>query len=69
MTNSKAFPLNYPYTKQSVLVATGIWSMINAYPIWKYEDTPPKFNIDPEQWWLEDDPFLLGFGTFSGVNC
>ena len=21
---------------------------------------PPKFNIDPETWWLEDDPFLLG---------
>ena len=23
-------------------------------------DTPPKFNIDREKWWLEDDPFLLG---------
>ena len=22
--------------------------------------TPPKFNIAPEKWWLEDDPFLLG---------
>ena len=22
--------------------------------------TPPKFNIDPEKLWLEDDPFLLG---------
>ena len=21
---------------------------------------PPKFKIDPEKWWLEDDPFLLG---------
>ena len=21
---------------------------------------PPKFNIDPEKWCLEDDPFLLG---------
>ena len=20
-------------------------------------------------WWLEDDPFLLGFGLFSGANC
>ena len=29
--------------------------------------TPPKFNIDPEKWWLEDDPFLLGFGNFSGA--
>ena len=31
--------------------------------------TPPKFNIDPEKWWLEDEPFLLGFGNFSGANC
>ena len=31
-------------------------------------DTPPKFNITPEKWWLEDDPFLLGFGNFFGEN-
>ena len=31
--------------------------------------TPPKFNIAPEKWWLEDDPFLLGLGNFSGANC
>ena len=31
--------------------------------------TPPKFNIAPEKWWLEDDPFVLGFGNFSGANC
>ena len=38
-------------------------------------DTPPKFNSEftPEKWWLEDDPFLLGFGNFSratlqGIN-
>ena len=30
--------------------------------------TAPKFNIGPEKWWLEDDPFLLGFGNFSGEN-
>ena len=32
--------------------------------------TPPKFNSEftPEKRWLEDDPFLLGFGNFSGVN-
>ncbi len=29
--------------------------------------TPPKFNIAPEKWWLEDKPFLLGFGNFSGA--
>ena len=33
------------------------------------KNTPPKFNIDPEKWWLEDKPFLLGFGYFSGANC
>ena len=31
--------------------------------------TPPKMNIAPEKWWLEDDRFLLGFGHFSGANC
>ena len=29
---------------------------------------PPKFKIAPKQWWLEDDPFLLGFGNFSGAS-
>ena len=29
--------------------------------------TPWKFNIAPEKWWLEDDPFLLGPGNFSGA--
>ena len=30
-------------------------------------DTPLKFNSSPRKnWWLEDDPFLLGFGKFSG---
>ena len=33
------------------------------------KNTPPKFNIAPEKWWLEDKPFLLGFGCFSGANC
>ena len=30
--------------------------------------TPGKFNSEftPQKWWLEDDPFLLGFGNFSG---
>jgi len=25
--------------------------------------------VAPENGWLEDDPFLLGFGLSSGVNC
>ena len=29
--------------------------------------TPPKFNIAPEKFWLEDEPFLLGLGNFSGL--
>ena len=31
--------------------------------------TAPKINEAPEKWCLEDDPFLLGFGNFSGANC
>ncbi len=27
--------------------------------------TPTKFNMAPERWWSEDDPFLLGPGLFS----
>ena len=31
--------------------------------------TLPETNIfAPENGWLEYDPFLLGFGLFSGVN-
>ena len=31
---------------------------------------PMKFKSLPlKKWWLEDDPFLLGFGNFSGANC
>ena len=33
--------------------------------------TLPETNSSPfalEKWWLEDDPFLLGFGNFSGAN-
>ena len=35
----------------------------------KEKITPSKFNIAPEKWWLEDDPFLLGPGNFSGASC
>ena len=27
---------------------------------------PPKFNIAPEKWWLEDNPLLLGCYIFRG---
>ena len=30
-------------------------------------DTLPETNLAPENGWLEDDPFLLGFGPFSGA--
>jgi len=33
-----------------------------------HHHTPAKFNITPENGFLEDDPFLLGFGNFSGEN-
>ena len=32
-------------------------------------DTLPETNIAPENGWLEDKPFFLGFGPFSGANC
>ena len=33
-----------------------------------FVDTLPKFNIAPEKWCLEDDPFLLGW-SISVANC
>ena len=30
--------------------------------------TLPETNIAPENGWLEDDPFLLGPGLFSGAK-
>ena len=30
--------------------------------------TLPESNISPENRWLEDDPFLLGFGLCSGAT-
>ena len=29
-----------------------------------HQPTLPETNISPENRWLEDDPFLLGFGLF-----
>ena len=34
-----------------------------------HEYNPEVQQLAPEKWWLEDDPFLLGFGNFSGANC
>ena len=31
-------------------------------------NTPLKFNIPPEKWWLEDDPFLLGKFSRAMLN-
>ena len=28
----------------------------------------PETNLVPKDGWLEDDPFLLGFGPFSGAT-
>ena len=33
-----------------------------------YPLPPPKFNIAPEKWWLEDY-FPIGKVTFQGANC
>ncbi len=35
----------------------------------KLYTTKSKFNTASDRWWLEDDPFLLGFGNFSGGFC
>ena len=32
-----------------------------------HQDTPPKFNIAPEKWWLEDYFWIFWEGLFSGA--
>ena len=39
------------------------WTMIMEERV---KSKPPKFNIAPKKWWLEDDPFLLGLSFFRG---
>ncbi len=31
--------------------------------------SPEVQQLATENWWLEDKPFLLGLGNFSGANC
>ena len=40
-----------------------LWVLLTCY------HTLPETNMSPENGWLEDDRFLLGFGPFSGANC
>ena len=40
---------------------------LNIFTINTLPETNSEFT--PENGWLEDDPFLLGFGLFSGANC
>ena len=47
--------------KKSKKMSTLCWSSL-GYTIRFFRwNTPLKFNIAPETWWLEDDPFLLGW--------
>ena len=37
------------------------------WPFANQSYTPEVEQLAPEKWWLEDDPFLLGPGNFSGA--
>ena len=45
------------------------WILVAMSSFLDDTNTPPMFNSEftPEKWWLEDDPFLLGPGNFSGA--
>ena len=47
---------------QSIAITGGLDFIPDIY-------TPEVSQFAPENGWLEDDPFLLGFGNFSGANC
>ena len=44
------------------------WDNLGTWCDRRTATTHLKFNTAPEKWWLEDDPFLLGFGNFWGAN-
>jgi len=47
------------FTKMSVELAEA-----NPHESW-WKNTPPKFNIAPEKWWLEDEsPFGKAYGVY-----
>ena len=60
---SKVF--RFHYHSQKVIGSLGI---VDGWQFLFFNlNTPPKFNIAPEKWRLEDDPFLLGETvTFQG---
>ena len=46
------------------------WMQLVEFWMIKWLLYPLKFQqLEPKKWWLEDDPFLLGFGNFSGASC
>ncbi len=67
--NDAVFGLSkmFSYLHMHFCCSISFLALIPKYP--KRKNTPPKFDIAPEKWWLEDDPFLLGFGNFSGASC
>ena len=44
-------------------IQKSMWCMWYKWKNNSYNSTPPK------KWWLEDKPFLLGPGNFSGGDC
>ena len=58
------------FTACKVHVSSCEFSKVYTSHVAAKNDTLPKFNIfTPENWWLEYDPFLLGFGNSSGASC
>ena len=55
-----------PSGQPSWLGLSSGWPLQNCNPPRK--GTPPKFNIAPQKWWLEDN-FPCWDGKFSGADC
>ena len=64
------FVMPFPLMQQILIVKgfprTGNFQQTFGASIFFLEITPPKFNIAPEKWWLEDE-FPFGIAYFQGL--
>ena len=62
-------PQNDSVRRRSIIQVVEVVLMVSELR-WRFSLHPPKFKSSPlKKWWLEEDPFLLGFGLFSGAFC
>ena len=66
----KAIKINHENVGKSTIHVGFLWASQNwSFDCYDFYFTLPETNISPKNGCLEYDPFLLGFGLFSGANA